>query len=125
MKHEPWNNPMLKGMIDSRFINVPPGTRKGIVPDIKLQYLINAAELIENIVINEIKKAEELKEKALSRDVLKTLRDAFSEVIQELPEDYSWFDTESGQGIPTKRYTKTQPGIPKMVRISIISRLSR
>jgi hypothetical protein len=118
LKHEPWNNPMLKGMIDSRFINVPPGTRKGIVPDIKLQYLINAAELIENIVINEIKKAEELKEKALSRDVLKTLRDAFSEVIQELPEDYSWFDTESGEGVPTKRYPKTQPGKPKMVRIA-------
>lgn len=118
LKHEPWNNPMLKGMIDSRFINVPPGTRKGIVPDIKLQYLINAAESIENIVIDEIKKAEELKEKALSRDVLKTLRDAFSELIQELSEDYSWFDTGSGPGIPTKRSPKTQTGRHKMVRIA-------
>lgn len=118
LKHEPWNNPMLKGMIDSRFINVPPGTRKGIVPDIKLQNLINAVESIENIVINEIKIVEELKEKAISRNILKTLRDAFSEVIQELPEDYSWFDTEGGQGIPTKHVRKTPPGKAKMVRIA-------
>lgn len=118
LKHEPWNNPMLKGMIDSRFINVPPGTRKGIVPDNKLQNLINAAESIEDIVINEIKIVEELKEKAISRNVLKTLRDAFSEVIQELSEDYSWFDTESGQGIPTKHSLKTPPGKSKMIRIA-------
>jgi len=118
LDYNPWNNPLLKGMIDSRFINVPPGTRKGIVPDIKLQYLIDATKSIESIVINEIKEAEERKEKALSRDVLKTLRDAFSEVIQELPEDYSWFNTGSGQGIPTKRDPKTQSGKPKMVRIA-------
>lgn len=119
LNHEPWNNQLLKGMIDSRFINVPPGTRKGIVPDVKLEYLINATESIEKIVINEIKKAEVLREKALSRDIIKTLRDAFSEVVQELSEDYSWFDTESGQGIPGKRpQGGTRPGTKKMVRIA-------
>ncbi len=119
LDHEPWSNPLVEGMIDSRFINIPPGTRKGIVPDMQLKHLIDSTISVEDIIIDEIKRAEELREKALSRDIIKTLRDIFSEVIRELPEDYSWFDIESGKGISIKSSPESKSGKRKMVRIAL------
>lgn len=96
LNHEPWTNSLLEGMIDSRFINVPPATRKGIVPDEHLAELIEAAKSQEKQIIEILNEAEQQREQEMNRDIIKSLRDAFQDIMQELPNEYNWFDSKGG-----------------------------
>ncbi len=99
LNHEPWNNSLLEGMIDSRFINVPPATRKGIVPDERLAEFIEATKSQEKQIIEILNKAIQQREQEISRDIIKSLRDAFQDIMQELPNEYNWFDSKGGINI--------------------------
>jgi len=105
LNHEPWNNLLIEGMIDSRFINVPPATRKGIVPDEHLAELIKAVKSQEKQIIEILDKALQQREQEMSRDIIKSLRDAFQDIMQELPNEYNWFNTKGGINI-------LRPGTP-------------
>lgn len=94
LNHEPWNTPHLEGMIDSRFINVPPATRKGIVPDEKFAELIKAVRSLEDQLKDIIEKALEKREQEMSRDLIKSLRNAFQDIMQDLPNEYNWFNSK-------------------------------
>lgn len=96
LNHEPWNNSFLEGMIDNRFLNVPPGTRKGVVPDEHLTEFIEAVVSQESQIIEILKRTLEQREQEMSRDILKSLRDAFQDIMQELPNEYNWFDSNGG-----------------------------
>ena len=104
LNHEPWNNSLLEGMIDSRFINVPPATRKGIVPDKHLAEFIEAVKSQEKQIVEILDRALQQREQEMSRDIIKSLRDAFQDIMQELPNEYSWFDSKGGINI-------SKPGI--------------
>jgi len=107
LNHEPWSNEYLEGMIDSRFLNVPPATRKGVVPDERLAEFIKAVTSQEREIIDVLKKAIEQREQEMSRDIIKSLRDAFQDIMQELPSEYNWFDSKSGINI---KKPGTKPG---------------
>jgi hypothetical protein len=94
LNHEPWNTPHLEGMIDSRFINVPPATRKGIVPDEHFAELVEAVKSQEKQINDIIEKALEKRGQEMSRDLIKSLRDAFQDIMQDLPSEYNWFNTK-------------------------------
>jgi len=116
LNHEPWSTGHLEGMIDSRFINVPPATRKGIVPDEHFAELIEAISSLENQLKDIIEKALEKREQEMSRDLIKSLRDAFQDIMQDLPNEYNWFNTKginiNRPGSQTKdKEPKPQPKI--------------
>jgi len=94
LNHEPWNNTLLEGLIDSRFINVPPGTRKGIVPDERFEEFIRAVMYQEKQINELLDKTLHQREQEMSRDIIKSLRDAFQEIMDDLPNEYNWFDTK-------------------------------
>jgi hypothetical protein len=102
LNHEPWNNLLLEGMIDSRFINVPPGTRKGIVPDEHFEELLKALISQEKQLISILKEASARREKELGKDIIKQLKDAFSDLMHELPNEYNWFGTKGDRSIPDR-----------------------
>ena len=109
LNHEPWNNLLLEGMIDSRFVNVPPGTRKGIIPDVHLAELIEVVRFQEKQINEVINKAIQQREQEISRDIIKSLRDAFQDIMQELPNEYNWFNAKGGINISRPG---TTPGTP-------------
>ena len=110
LNHEPWSNPMLEGHIDSRFINVSPTTRRGVLPDKYLEEMMRALKSKEKDILEALKEASKKREKELSRDIIKVLRDAFSEVMGELPEEYEWFDVKGLGGIPGVIRRKAESG---------------
>jgi hypothetical protein len=117
LNHEPWKNKLLEGMINSRFINVPPATRKGIVPDTRFAELIEAVRSQETQIIEILDKALKQREQEINRDIIKSLRDAFQDIMEELPNEYSWFNTEGGIEIRKPGIT---PGLPgKLFKIRL------
>jgi len=117
LDHHPWTSEMVEGFVDSRFLNVSPATRRGIVPDEKLSEFIRSVKSIESLVNEEIKKAEARREEKLSQETIKSLQEAFADVMRDLPNEYNWFDIKKGGIIPGSGRT-FQPSRPKPVRIS-------
>ncbi|MBD3162974.1 MAG: hypothetical protein GF346_11200 [Candidatus Eisenbacteria bacterium] len=119
LDHEPWTNPILEGMIDSRFISVPPGTRRGIVPDASLGELVAAIRTVEGLVGEAVREAEQQREKRLGTEIVKRLRDAFSDLMKELPEEYSWFNGRRGGGVPGRPASEGGPGKRRQVLLAL------
>jgi len=102
LNHHPWVSGMLEGDIDDRFLKISPATRRGIIPDQYYSEFIKAVSSIEQIVIYEIEKVEARREEKLSRDLVKSLQEAFAHIMNDLPEDYDWFDVKKGSGVKGK-----------------------
>lgn len=118
LNHEPWNNSLLEGMIDSRFLNVPPATRKGVVPDEHLAEFVDAVVSQEKQITEILKTAIEKREKEMSRDIIKSLRDAFQDIMQELPTEYNWFDSKGGISIKKPGTTSGTAGEKFKIRLA-------
>jgi hypothetical protein len=90
---EPWNTGHLSGIIDAPFLQLTPGTREGIIYDSSFEEFCGAMSEISgqlSAVINEQRAAEE--EKA-SRNILNSVKKAFSEAMYYLPrEEYEWIN---------------------------------
>lgn len=133
LENEPWNNPLLEGMIDSRFIKVPPATRKGIFPDEQFKELIEAIESIEKPIIEILKEAEVQREQELSRDIIKKLRDAFDDVMGDLSDEYNWFGTKGNLGIkdrdreprPRGKRLKTRLALGPLEYVTVTPKVSQ
>ena len=115
LDHSPWNNEMLEGMIDSRFITISPASRRGVVPDTKLTELIDAAKTVEKNVEKVLDNAKKQREEKLGRDIIKELQDIFADAMSELDE-YNWFGSKRIGPIPGGGPIKTRP--PKRVPIA-------
>jgi len=102
LNNEPWNNVLLEGMIDSRFINVPPGTRKGIIPDEHFEELLTAVKSQEKHLISILKEASVRREKEMGKDIIRQLKDAFTDLMRELPNEYNWFGTKGDRIVPDR-----------------------
>lgn len=108
-RKEPWTNGYIQGMIDVPFLTLTPGTRDGIVQDNKYALFVSKITPIEEKlkgIIEQEKKAEE--EKA-SRDILKSVKNAFKEAFLALSrEEYNWLDIYSvGKGKRKKPDTES------------------
>lgn len=92
---EPWTRGYLEGMIDVPFLNLTPGTRDGIIHDDRLAQLEEALRPVEEQLNQVIAEQQHAEEEQTSRQLLKTVRNAFKEALLMLPrDDYEWFEIE-------------------------------
>ncbi len=103
---EPWTEGFLQGMIDVPFIQLTPGTRRGIVRDNNYSIFIEAINTFE--LEEKLKSIIELEKKAIeeqaSKNILKSIKRALKEALLMLPRDeYDWFDIEGESGGNKKR----------------------
>jgi len=89
----PWTNGRLEGILDFAAFNLAPGTRKGVVPDERLEAFIVAVDHIEHEVQKAIQCRDEAESAKANRQILRQVKRAFMVALRELPDDqYLYFD---------------------------------
>ncbi len=117
-QREPWNLNVLEGVIDFPALNPAPATRRGFVPDEAYEELVSQLRKLEPGVQHELEQLRKQRDERLSKELLEKLQRAFAEAMEELSEDYSWFE-KAGSGIRTGGPRPTGPGgKPKPVLLS-------
>ena len=116
----PWNNGRLEGILDYAPFNLAPGTRKGVVPDERLDAFIVAVNQIEHDVQKAIERRDAAESAKANRQILRQVKRAFMTALQELPEDqYLFFDVPysnrrlSGGTGKTEKTAKQQKTVRK------------
>ena len=90
---EPWTSGCFQGLIDVPFLNLTPGTRRGIVQDDAFEHFRDALTPVEAQLIEVLAEQRRAEEERTQRDVLKSVQRALREALLALPEeDYDWFD---------------------------------
>ena len=96
----PWNMNRLEGLLDFPNFNIAPGTRSGILRDEAFQSFLEAVKAKETKLIDLIKEREKSMGEKASKDTMKVLQEAFTEMWKELPEgEYDWFDIGKKGGL--------------------------
>jgi hypothetical protein len=97
--HDPWSSGYLQGMIDAPFLQLTPGTRDGVVQDIRFDTLCSALKSIEHRLSSIIRLEREAEEEEASRNILKSVQRALKEAFLTLPRgEYEWFDIQKAGG---------------------------
>ncbi|MFH1761788.1 MAG: hypothetical protein ABIA63_11875 [bacterium] len=105
LDHEPWTNPALAGVIDCPFIQLSPGARDAIVPDDNYQILVKTLGNIEKQILESIDQLSRVEEEKASKTILKDIKRAFENALNELPDkDYLFFDVDNGKKSNRKNY---------------------
>ncbi len=94
LNEAPWVGQSLSGLIDFPDLKVPPGTRRGIVPDEAAQAFADAMAQLAPRVATELARLTHEKLRATERDVLKDLRKALRGFDRRLP-NYELLPTDS------------------------------
>lgn len=93
LRHPPWQQGTLQGIIDAPFLNLSPGSRLGVIHDERLEALLEALPRLEDKLNKIIEQQQKAAEEQANRDTLKQIQRAFREAMLSLPEeDYDWFD---------------------------------
>ena len=83
----PWIDSGLTGVIDAPDLNVPPGTRRGVVPDDTAQRFADALRReLAPLVMAELERLEREQQVAAQRDVARDLGKALRGLAQRLPQ---------------------------------------
>ena len=83
--HEPWTLGVIEGNIECGRLSIPPGTRRGIVPDAVFLDFVDRLTAIEPDLISEIAMRDSTKKTVRQEELLGELRKAFREVALKLP----------------------------------------
>ncbi len=97
LKHPPWDGGRLTGIIDAPFLEVAPGTRRGIVPDAKAEAFAVAMRALANRVREWLSVYEATAGREADRTLHKRLRQVFRELQRRLPH-YELFPVKDGAG---------------------------
>ncbi len=103
LNHEPWDTGQIQGLIHFDLLATAPASRKGIIPDARLREFMNAVRYIEGSVSARLKQIEKDTEEDLGRRMRRQIQEAFASVLDELTEEYSWFDGAKGGPLPGSR----------------------
>lgn len=99
LRHSPWTLNILEGVIDCEGLAPSPATRRGFVPDQAYQSLVDHLRAREPGLELELNALRKRQEEKLGKEFMEKLQRAFAEAMDELSEDYSWFEkTGSGFG---------------------------
>lgn len=98
LRHSPWDCNLLEGQIDFSGLTPAPATRRGFLPDEGLERLVSVLSSVEPGIQLEIEQLRKRLDERISAEVLEKLKRAFAEAMDELAEDYSWFE-RAGSGI--------------------------
>lgn len=82
----PWVGRDLSGLVDFPDFSVPPGTRRGVLPDRAALAFVEAMQRLEPLVVAELDRMDAERRAALDRDVLKELRRALRGLHRRLPQ---------------------------------------
>ncbi|GMQ90599.1 MAG: hypothetical protein BMS9Abin10_0995 [Gammaproteobacteria bacterium] len=89
----PWTEGYLEGIVDVPFLNLTPGTRTGVIRDSAFSDFCVAMEPITTALETLIDEQRKAEEERASRQMLRTIQNAFREAFLALPpEEYDWFD---------------------------------
>ena len=100
LRHTPWTDGYMQGIVDSPFLNLTPGTRTGIIQDAAFAAMCDALKPVEEVLSGMIERQKKAEEEHASRQILRTIQKAFKEALLALPaEEYDWFDVhKKGKG---------------------------
>src|SRR5207248_1695792 len=102
----PWNRGELTGLIDFAGFTVPPGTRRGVVPDAAAAAFALALEQLATRVTDELKRFDRERSVAVDLQMLDDLRRALRGFRDRLPHyELPQVDDGSGDGVTE------QPGV--------------
>lgn len=100
----PWTDPRLAGFIDFPHLEVPPGSRRGFLPNEASQRLLDALRDVEPVVAKKLDEKQATDAARLSADVHKQLAKLFSRATDYVPH-LDW--------LPVARSaTSEEPGAP-------------
>jgi hypothetical protein len=97
LKYPPWDGGRLTGIVDAPFLEVAPGTRRGIVPDAKAEAFAAAMRALANRVREWLSAYEKAAGREADRTLHKRLRQVFRELQRRLPH-YELFPVKDGAG---------------------------
>ncbi len=86
LDESPWVGRGLSGLLDFPAFHVPPGTRRGVMPDDAARAFADAMDGLAETVSAELDRLEREKKRAANRDVVKELRRALKGFQQRLPQ---------------------------------------
>ncbi|MFI5309114.1 MAG: ATP-binding protein, partial [Polyangiales bacterium] len=97
LAHAPWDDARLCGVIDFPHLEVPPGSRRGIVPNAAAATLIEALQGIEATVSARLEERARAEAASLSEDLHKQLARLFTKVTGYVPH-LEWFPVARRSG---------------------------
>jgi hypothetical protein len=83
---EPWVGRELTGLLDFPDLNVPPGTRRGVMPDAAAEAFVEALGRLGPLVLARLEELERQRREETDRNVLRELRRALRGFRQRLPQ---------------------------------------
>jgi hypothetical protein len=107
--HSPWDMNRMEGVVDFSGLNPAPATRRGFLLDQVYQEFLRQLEKVEPGIRLELEKLEERAEEQLNREFRERLEQAFAEAMEELPDEYFWFERE-GSAVETQGKTSRSGG---------------
>ena len=84
--NRPWTGCDLTGLVDFSGFTVPPGTRRGVVPNKAAAAFAEAMNRLEAKVVFELERLERERRHAVDRDVVRDLRRALRGLPRRLPQ---------------------------------------
>lgn len=117
-RHEPWNVNAIEGVIDFSALSPSPATRHGFVPDDAYAELVSHLTKLEPGLQDEVAQRRKQRDERVSKEMVEKLQQAFGEAMEELSEDYSWFE-KAGSDVRTEGRRPWGPGgKPKPIPLS-------
>ena len=93
----PWNDPRLAGLVDFPHLEIPPGSRRGFVPNEAASALARALASIEPLILEKLKEKETARAAQLTSDLHRQLARIFSKATSLVPH-LEWFPVSRRAG---------------------------
>lgn len=97
LAHAPWIDERLVGVVDFPHLEVPPGSRRGIVPNAAASALVDALIAVEQLVSARLEERSRAEAAALSEDMHRQLAKLFTRVTTFVPH-LEWFPVAKRSG---------------------------
>lgn len=106
-RRPPWTDPRLSGIVDFADFQVPPGSRRGIIPDAAAYAFAGALRTLEPILTDQIGQVDQHRAATMEAGLLRQLARAFRDVPRLAPE-YGFFEVRDRQATVTGAASDTE-----------------
>lgn len=97
LRYAPWDSGRLTGIIDAPFLDVAPGTRRGIIPNDKADAFVFAVRGLADRVAGWLAEFEEARAREADHALQRRLQQVFRDLRRRLPH-YEMFPVQGGDG---------------------------
>ncbi len=99
LRCSPWDSGRLTGIVDAPFLDVAPGTRRGVVPNAKAEAFLEAMRALAGRVDAWLARFSQARAREADQALHARLRQVFRDLQKRLPH-YELFPVESAEGRP-------------------------